>query len=213
MSAPSIPSGSGIRPARPDDAARLASLMIAELRTRFARLGRGVVTQLHRHMATSRHCLCLVGERDGRVVGYAAVLLSGKRFYREFLLHRGLWCALLALPRALSPANLRTAFTGLTYFRGVTYDDPEAELVSIVVERAAQGKGVGAAIWEELVRELRLRRVTALKIATDVSNESANRMYRNRGCRFVRREPLYHDSNVNVYVYDIAPPTDGQSSP
>lgn len=202
-----------VRPARLDDAPRLAALMIEELRTRFARLGPAVVTQLHRHMAASRHCLCLVAERNGKVIGYAAVLLSGKRFYREFLLRRGLWCAFLALPHVLSPASLRTAFTGLTYFRGATGDDREAELVSMVVERAVQGQGTGATLWQELVRELRRLRVAALEMATDVSNEVANRMYRKRGARFLRRERLYHDSSVNVYLYQIDPAAGDQSSP
>jgi hypothetical protein len=28
-------------------------------------------------------------------------------------------------------------------------------------------------------------------------------MYQNRGCRLIRQEPLYHDTEVNVYVYRV----------
>ena len=185
------------------DAPRLAELMEEGLRTRFSDLGPSVVTLLHRHMITSRHCLCVVAERAGRVVGYAAVLTSGGDFYREFLLRKGVLCGLLALPRLFRLSNLRTVYTAMTYFPAAGHDDPSAELVSLVVDRTAQGSGVGRDIWEGIIRGLKSRGIAEFKITTDVGNERANRMYQARGCRLVREEPLYHDSKVNVYFYRL----------
>jgi ribosomal protein S18 acetylase RimI-like enzyme len=155
-------------------------------------------------MTTSRHCLCVVAERRGRVVGYAAALTSGRRFYREFLLRKGLLCGLLALPHLLRLSNLRTVWTALTYFPGAAHQDPEAEMVSLVVDREAQSSGLGRELWEGVVAGLRARGVAEMKIATDTGNERANRMYLNRGCRLIRKEPLYRDNEVCVYVYRTA---------
>ena len=199
---PSPPTAVSIRPGRPEDAPRLAALMVEGLQTRFSHLGNGVVRLLHQHMIASRHCLCLVAERGGRVAGYAAVILSGRKFYREFLIRRGVLCGLLALPRLISPSNLRTVWAALTYFPAAGSDDPEAELVSLVVGKESRGSGVGRDLWDGLVLALQSRGIPKLKITTDVRNEAANRMYSNRGCRLVRTQPLYHDSQLNVYVYD-----------
>lgn len=195
-----------IREGRPEDARRLGELMTEGLRTRFSYLGQGVVTLLHKHMTTSRHCLCVVAERGGSTIGYAAVLTSGGKFYKEFVLRKGLLCGLIALPRLFRISNLRTIYTALTYFPGGGHHDPEAELVSIVVDRSAQGHGAGADLWNGVVRGLAARGIAELKICTGVENERANQMYRKRGCRLLRKEPLYHDSEVNVYVYEIPAP-------
>ena len=178
--------------------------MTEQLRTRFGELGHGVVTLLHRQMATSRHSLCLVAERGGRIAGYATVLISGRKFNREFLIRKGLLCGLVALPRLFRLSNLRTVLTALTYFPAVPANDPEAELVSIVVDQDLHGQGVGSDLWEAIVKRLAECKVAELKICTDVRNERANRMYQNRGCVLLRKEPLYHDSEVNVYVYRVA---------
>ena len=192
-----------IRPGRPEDAPRLAELMTDGLQTRFSGLGGGVVTLLHRQMTVSKHCLCVVAEREGTIGGYAAVLTSGRSFYREFLVKQGFLCGALALPRLFRISNLRTAATALLYFPRSASGDPDAELVSIVVDRAMRGAGIGRELWNAAVSGLRLRNVADLKIATGVDNEAANRMYRERGCRMIRRERLYHDTEVNVYWYSV----------
>lgn len=199
--AASTPSTTVVRHGLPSDAGRLADLMTQGLRTRFSHLGRPVVMMLHQQMIASPHCLCVVAERAGAVAGYAVVLTSGRKFYREFLVQKGLLCGLAALPHIFRISNLRTVLTALTYFPSGGHDDPEAELVSIVVDASAQGLGIGGALWEAVLRGLEEHGIRELKICTGVENERANRMYRERGCQLLRKEPLYHDSEVNVYVY------------
>jgi ribosomal protein S18 acetylase RimI-like enzyme len=191
-----------LRPARLEDAPALAKMMVEGLNSRLNDLGPGVVVILHRHMITSAHCLCLVAERQGMIMGYVSVLTSTRKFYREFLLRRGIQCALIALPRLLNPANLHTILRGITYFPRTPHSDPEAELVSLIVGRAAQRSGVGAALFRGAVEQLRSRGITALKICTGTDNEGANALYRRNDCKLIRSEPLYEDNEINVYVYE-----------
>lgn len=202
-----------IREGRPSDARRLGELMTQELKSRIANLGQGVVTLLHEQIVASQYGMCVVAEQDGQVVGYAAIITSGRRFYREFLLRKGLRCALIALPRILKPSNLLTAMVGMKYFPRMPHDDPEAEMISFVVDFRKQGTGVGRELWNGVVRGLRERKIRELKICTDTHNRAANEMYLRRGCRLVRREPLYHDSDVNVYIYRDEPPTAPRQDP
>lgn len=191
-----------VRRARPEDAPELAALMIAELHTRLADLGGGVVEQLTRHMTASAYCVCMVAERQGAVAGYMAVLTPARRFYLEFLLRRGMACALIALPRLLTSAVWRTMFTGLAYVPRTPSTDPDADCVVLAVRRADQRTGIGEALFRRTADELRVQGITALKICTDTDNVPANAMYRRR-CRLIRCEPLYHDTRLNVYVCDL----------
>jgi ribosomal protein S18 acetylase RimI-like enzyme len=177
-------------------------MMVEGLNSRLNNLGPEVVIILHRHMISSAHSVCLVAERQGMIMGYVSVLTSTRRFYREFLLRRGIQCALIALPRLLSRANLHTLLRGITYFPRTPHNDPEAELVSLIVGRATRRSGVGAALFRGAVEELRSRGITALKICTGTDNEGANALYQRNDCKLVRSEPLYQDSRINVYVYE-----------
>lgn len=191
-----------LRSARVADATELAELMVKGLSSRLHALGPEVVVILHRQMITSKYCLCIVAERHGKVVGYIAAL-STREFYREFLLHKGFICALIALPRLFKPANLHTAVRSITYFPRSPHEDPETELVSLVVGEGAQRCGVGAALFERLVEELRLKEVRAFKACTSTENDAANALYRRQKCRLIRQEPFYRDNQINVYVYEL----------
>jgi len=183
----------------------LARLMIEDFDgSRLVDLGPRFIALLHRHMVTSAHCICRVAEDAGRITGYIAVTPSTRAFYRDFVLRKGFLAACLVLPRMLQPAHLRTVLKGLTYFPQAPDVDPAAEIVSFVIGPAARRSGVGSALFQNAVEALQARGVQQLKIMTAVDNDAANAFYRRHGSRFVRSEPFYRDTRVNVYVRDCA---------
>jgi ribosomal protein S18 acetylase RimI-like enzyme len=194
-----------VRPARPADVPVLARLMREDFDgSRLTHLGPRFVTLLHRHMATSAHCICRVAEDAGRITGYIAVAPSTRAFYRDFVLRKGLLAACLVLPRMLQPAQLRTVLKGLTYFPQSPQADPAAEIIIFVIDPAARRSGVGSALFHNAVEALQARGIQQLKIMTAVDNDAANAFYRRHGSRLVRSEPFYRDTRVNVYVRDCA---------
>ncbi len=191
-----------VRPGRISDAPILAQMMVAGLDSRLNDLGPWFVTYLHRHFIQSRHCLCLVAEQDGRILGYAATLISTRRFYRQFLLHKGVAATLMVLPWLLWPSNLRTITSGLTYFSGENHDDPGTEMVSLIVIPEARGKGVGSTLFRQALARLHEAGTPRLMICTSTDNVAANSFYRQHNCRLAYIKPLYHDVNTNVYICD-----------
>lgn len=169
--------------------------------SRMTSLGPGFVRTLNRHMVTSRHCICLIAEQHGRVLGAAAAVTSTRKFFREFVVRKGLVCALLVLPRLLSTANIRTLLKGFTYFPNAPTDDPDAELISFVVSAHRTRAGVGAALFRGVVEGLQSRGITCMKIITSDENDASNAFYTRQGCQLVRTEPFYRDTRANVYVY------------
>jgi len=191
-----------LRPARVSDAPILARMMVEGLDSRLKDLGPWFVTYLHRHFVQSRHCLCLVAEQDGRILGYVATLISTRRFYREFLLRKGIGAALMMLPWLLWPRNLRTVTSGLTYFSGETHDDPETELVSLIVVPKARGLRVGSTLFQQTLARLRAAGTPRMMVCTSTENVAANAFYRKHNCRLAYSKPLYHDASINVFNCD-----------
>ena len=174
--------------------------MVEGLQTRLDHLGPGFLRLLLGHMAASRHCVCPVAEREGEVLGYAAALTSVSRFYREFVLRKGLHAALIILPRLLRSGNLRIFLQALAYPSAGFPDDPPAELVSIVVSPEARGMGVASSLLRHIAAEMKSRGIERMTIKTGVENAAANEMYRRLQCQFVRTEPFGRDQWANVYV-------------
>lgn len=193
-----------IRRARPVEASALATMMVEGLDSRLSNLGPRFVELLHQHMIGSKFCCYLVAELGGSIVGYAAALTSTRRFYGDFLLRKGLRCTAVILPYLFRLHNVHTALRGLTYSRRAPQNDPEAELVSFVVSPQAQNRGVGSALFSRIVTELRDRGIDEFKIDTSTENAQANAFYAKHGCRHLRVERFYQDSEINVYLKDVS---------
>ena len=204
-SSAAVPSQITIRPARPAEAAPLASLMTDAISWgRLGDLGPGFVRLLHTHLITSRHSVCLVAEDNGRLLGYIAASTDTSRFYREFLVRHGLRAGLLVLPRLWRPRNLATTLRGLTHFPSAPADDPPSEALSFAVQRGIKERGIGSQLFHAIIAALKERGVAAVKFATVASdNVAGNAFYQKLGCRLVRTVPFYRESLVNVYVYQL----------
>ena len=192
-----------IRPARIEEAPVMARLIGEGLNSRLNDLGPWFVNFLHRHMVASALCTCLVAETTNGIVGYAAALHSTSKFYREFFLKKGLIAGLLILPWLFTPKNIRTVINSTLYSGKAAQEDPEAELVSIVVLPEARGMGVGKKLFQGTINELKNACIPQLKITTPVDNKVANAMYLKQGCKHMRSEAFSHNVDVNVYFCNI----------
>jgi ribosomal protein S18 acetylase RimI-like enzyme len=178
-------------------------MMASELDTRLGDLGPRFLRFLYRCMILSDHSLCLVAERNGQIVGHFTVLTSRRNFFRQFVLRKGLLAALMLLPWLLRPRNLQTAITGLTFSRNAAQDDPDAEAASLIVVSTAHRTGVGKALFEAILAELRKKGIRRMRSTTSPHNEAANALHKRQGGVLLRTEPFYRGESINVYVFDI----------
>src|SRR5262249_27439606 len=155
-----------IRAARPADAGRLAELMVTGLQTRFQLLGLPFVTLLHEYMAESPHCVCLVAEHGGRVVGYASALVSVRDFYRHFANQKGLRAFMVSLARCPHPKPLHVLWQGLASPSKVPSSDPQPDRVSVVVRKEVRGRGAARRLARGVADRMRVLKVPAMTIKT-----------------------------------------------
>lgn len=198
-----LPPPSGPRPAQPHEAAAVAALHASELTEGFlVSLGVPFLRRLYLRVVRSPGSFVLVtGERE-RIDGFIAVSERTGRLYREFLLRDGLVAGLAAAPAVLrAPRRTWETFRyGASASAGP--DLPPAEVLAVAVASDARGHGLGGALTEAALAELRRRGVCAARVVTASDNASAIRMYERAG--FARRHQTEVHSGVvqEVLVWD-----------
>ena len=80
-------------------------------------------------------------------------------------------------------------------------DDISAELVSIVVSKDHEGRGIGTKLVRRLITYFGNKKVGRFKVITDVGNVRANDFYRKLGFRHYKTLRLL-DRTLNYYVED-----------
>jgi ribosomal protein S18 acetylase RimI-like enzyme len=191
-----------VRRAGVADAAGIAALHASRIGEGFlASLGPGFLTQLYRRLVRSPYAVVLVaddeGDADG-LAGFIAVSEDTNRFYREFLVKDGVVAAARAAPAlARSPKQV---WETLRY--GTSEDGlPAAEVFAIGVAERAAGGGVGGALLDAALDELRRRDVGAVRVVTAVDNAAALRMYERAGFRRHSRTEVHAGIAQEVLVW------------
>ncbi|MBK8637503.1 MAG: GNAT family N-acetyltransferase [Chromatiaceae bacterium] len=166
---------------------------------------------------------CLLLAREGeRVVGFVAGTLNMGQVYRHLLRH---WLALgLSLaPTLLMPRRLWRIVEILRYSRGghgqvrasgaeaigveTTGAEmptlPTAELLSIAVDPACQGRGMAADLYAGLKIFFATRGQGAFKIIVGAPLAPAHRFYRRMGAEPVAEIEVHRGADSTVYVQRV----------
>jgi ribosomal-protein-alanine N-acetyltransferase len=80
----------------------------------------------------------------------------------------------------------------------------EAELLTLAVTPPCRGAGLGRALLERAICDLRASGATQLFLEVDEGNEAALALYRAFGARPVGRRPGYYESGANAVIFSLA---------
>jgi len=172
-----------LRLATPSDAAAIARLHAREISEGFLSvLGQPFLARLYARVAARSGSFALVTtDDDAMVTGFIAVAESTGGLYRDFLIHDGLQAGLRAAPALLRhPARaLETLRHGLVN-HGAEMEG--AEILALAVSSTARGAGLGRALVEGSIAEMRRRGIARAHVVTASDNAAARRTY--GGCGF-----------------------------
>jgi glycosyltransferase involved in cell wall biosynthesis/ribosomal protein S18 acetylase RimI-like enzyme len=189
-----------LRPARRADAPSLAHLHRHALPEAFLpTLGDRFLRTLYRALADSPVALSIVAERDGAVVGFATGVLSTRAFSRAFYRRHGPRALATALPRLLRPAVARRVIE-TAHYAGGTGSLPEPELLSIGVDTAERGSGLGRRLATEMLSGLAELGADQVKVLVGAGNRDANAMFARMGLHRADTVALHDGVASNVWV-------------
>ena len=184
-------------PAQATDAARLH--ILGQPGTFLTSLGPDVLGVLYRTLPMSAHAFGFAAvdpQRPAALLGFVSATTSTGALFAE-LGTRRIRAFLPPLARcfARNPALAgRAAQTILYPFLHGTPGAtglPPAELLSIMVEPAQRGRGIGALLVAALQAECRRRGIAALDVTVDAANAGAQRFYVTHGFAFARTFTLF----------------------
>lgn len=166
-------------------------------------LGISLLRLLYQSMITSKHSFCFVAEEDGRVVGFVSGTTDVGEFYKEFFKKNFLKASLILLPKALNPQMIRKVLETLLYPVKKEQDLPNAELLSIVVDKNYQGKDNSQKLFEGLVEEFKKRNVKQFKVVVGANLLPACKFYEKMGGVLQKVIEVHKGDKSRVYVWNI----------
>lgn len=144
---------------------------------------------------------------DGQVLG-AVVGPTDPRGYFKRLLFRRWWAfALPSMAAVMRRPSVAPRIARAFVYRGdVPTGPPRALLSSIAVLPEAQGRGVGKALIEHWLEEVRSRGVLGAFLTTDaIGNEAVNAFYLGTGWRVAGSYSTPEGRRMNRYEKDLTP--------
>ena len=182
-------SDAGIRSMRPEDVDAVVGLHVRAFPGFFlSSLGPAFLRLLYMGILSDPGGLACVAERDGELCGFVAGVLEQRGFYSR-LIRRRKW----RFAAASVPALLRRPRIALRLLRALRApalaDESSASacLLSIAVDPASEGKGIGARLVGEFCRRASAGGASLLCLTTDRdANERTNAFYGRLGFTIAR---------------------------
>ncbi len=189
-----------LRTAHPADAGSLALLHREGLPDAFLpALGDRFLRRLYRAFARDRESVVVVAEADGEVVGFAAGVVSMRRFRRRFYLRHGVPALAAAAPR-LARAGVARGARETASLGSAGGRLPDSQLASVAVALGWTRQGVGRALVDEAVVRLWQRGAREVAVVAGAGNEQASRLYSGAGFRRAGSVAVHGGEQSDVWV-------------
>jgi ribosomal protein S18 acetylase RimI-like enzyme len=155
-------------------------------------LGGAFLRALYTEMAISPHCFGFVAADGDEVIGVITGTTDSSQVFKDLILRR--WFK-LALPVAGAllrrPRLIGNVVQTLLYPAQTKLEPGEAEWLYIGTRASRRGEGIGQALFDALVAEMRRRKVRVMGCIVDDANVVANRFHERNGLRPVRAMVMY----------------------
>ena len=176
-----------VRPGTSSDAQVAARLHASQITEGFLpTLGPRFLARLYRRITIDPGSFLFLAEDQGQTAGFIAGSVDVRRLYKTFLLRDGARALLSALPTITR--GWRKVLETLGHGSG---DVEGAELLSVAVDPAWQGHGVGQRLVEAFLTEVGNRSVDRANVVVGASNAAAIALYRRSGFREIQQMEVH----------------------
>lgn len=185
------------------DTSRLAHLHASRITDGFLpTLGPAFLDRLYRRIVRSTDSFAYVAtdDADQHIVGFAAATADVGKLYRSFAIRDGLVAGLVAAPRLVR--SWRRVLETVRYPSGDGADLPAAEILAVVVEEDAGGRGIGTLVVDAATRRLAARGEDAVKVVAGSGNVAALRLYERCGFTVQDHVEVHEGVSSEVLVWN-----------
>ncbi|MCK5226476.1 MAG: GNAT family N-acetyltransferase [Planctomycetes bacterium] len=183
------------------NASSVAALHIDGINTGFiSSLGIDFVTALYEAIAEDKNSFGFVAIENEKVLGFIAFTTNLKSLYKTVIVKKGFKFIFLLAGKIFSPKIVRKIIETLFYPNRIKKMNlPSAELLSIVVAKEGQGKGIAKQLVNTGFEECSKRNIDRVKVLVGADNEPANNLYLK--CGFSPAGQIEnHGVKSNIYI-------------
>lgn len=161
-----------------DHTAQIAKLHMQGISTGFiSSLGIDFVTALYEVIAQSKSSFGFVAQEANKIVGFVAFTANISKLYKLVVLRKGLRFGFLLAGKMFSLRRIKKVFETLFYPTRIRKMHlPKAELLSIVVAKEQQSKGIASAMIRRGFEECVRRKIEKVKVLVGAQKKSANKL-------------------------------------
>lgn len=172
------------------------------------KLGLDFLSSLYRGFSTSKYSFLVLAVENSRVVGFMAVSLNTKTFFKQYLLTQA-FKDIFRIPISI----FGKVFLGkvLEVLKYPFYDKANqdhfvsnSEIFNFCVIKGMQGRGVGQLLFSDAVIRLGDNGVDILKIVTGQSQVGAQRFYYKCGARLSHKIMVHQGEESLVFKYNLS---------
>lgn len=143
-----------------------------------ARLGIAFLADFYRYFVSDPDCVLFAAIHNDKIVGFVSGSCDIKKFYRRFMIRRGLFLARFLIPYLAR----RRSFSAVASFRSYLSSDaavdlPASELTSLAVDVSVQRSGIGKALFAALQEYFKQREIVTFKVTAADTQTSALGFY------------------------------------
>jgi len=172
-------------------------------------LGQRFCERLYWAMGSSPYSFVLVYEDEQRhLLGFICCATNTSKMYRSIILNHFFSLTLSAVSKFLRPSVIKRALTAIKRPKSFKTGDfaewqlPEAEIVSIGVNPAAQGAHIGTNLIEAAFDRLRKLGHHKVRVWTSEDNEQATSFYQKQGFKLLGMRQ-HHTGGIYVFIADL----------
>lgn len=194
-----------IRKLEQKDVTEIAGIHVKEIPSGFlSSLGISFLKLIYQSMVRSEDSFCIVAEENGRIIGFVSGTIGIGKFYKEFFKKNFIKAGMILFLKALNPQFAKKIFETLFYpARKEQTKLPNAELMSIVVDKKYQGKGVSKDLFKRLVQEFKKRGIDKFKVTVGSNLVAACKFYEKMGGILHLEIEVHKGEKSRVYVWNI----------
>ncbi|WP_297888154.1 GNAT family N-acetyltransferase [Sulfurihydrogenibium sp.] len=168
-------------------------------------LGNKFLVTLYDYISKSDNSFCIVAKYNENIIGFISGTQSISELYKGFFKEKFLEASFTLFPQIFKPKNFFKLIETILYpkKKSIIPSVPDAELLSIVVDKNFQGKGISSLLFNTLVEEFKKRKIYSFKIVVGSNLTKAIRFYEKMGCKKIAEIEIHKGEKSYIYVYNI----------
>ena len=193
-----------IEKAKDIDIEHVASLHREYINTGFlSSIGSTFLKLIYQSMVNSNNAFCIVAIEKRNIIGFVSGANDVGGFYKDFLRMNFIKASTILLPKILNLQFVKKIIETLLYPARKEQNLPNAELLSIVVDKNYRGKGIAQKLFEKLEEEFKIRNVNRFKVIVGSNLISASRFYEKMGGILYSEIEVHKDKKSQIYIWKI----------